>query len=361
MKTVGTDATSFSALPDLPVVPVPPEKWRNGIAVRMPNWLGDAVMALPALRQLSLLKPKECALLVIAPKALHGLFEATNFVDVFLGLERVHHAWKLREIRALRRFRMGVGVLFNNSLRDALMMKAAGVPLLFGAGARGRSLLLERAFSLERARRGKYAMLHQTARFLAMTRALGAPEWDGSLPELTPRTPAAECSGVVQSLCRHPRLLALGCGAAYGGAKRWESEKFNAVARAFLVRGGVVAAVGSAKESEVCREVLAGLPENRAFDLSGKTSLDELMNLLKNACFVVANDSGVMHLASILGTPGAAVFGSTDYTATGPIGKNWTLFCSEMECSPCFRRTCPRGDRACMKEIPAEKIIGMLP
>ncbi len=361
MKTVRIDITRDYPVPEFPVEKIPLRGWRNGIAVRMPNWLGDCVMALPALWQLSKGKPGNCALFVIAPDSLHGFFEAAGFVDGFIGLKRLHHVWELDEIAALRRFRMGVGVLFNNSLRDAVMMKAAGVPLLFGAEARGRSFLLKRAFPFAWNKPGKYAMIHQTNKYLSMAYALGAPRWDGTLPEITPQTPAAECSEAVRPLCRHPKLMVLGCGAAYGGAKRWESSKFNAVARAFIARGGVVAAAGGKSEAEVCGEVLEGLPANRAFNLAGKTSLDELMNLLKNACFVVANDSGVMHLASLLGTPGAAVFGSTDHTATAPVGRNWALLCSEMECSPCFKRVCPRGDRACMKEITAEKVIELLP
>ena len=82
---------------------------------------------------------------------------------------------------------------------------------------------------------------------------------------------------------------------------------------------------------------------------------------LKSASAAVANDSGVMHLTAVLGTPGVAVFGSTDYTSTGPISSSWKLVCTDEPCSPCFCRVCPKKDpQLCMKSIRPEMVIGAL-
>ena len=118
--------------------------------------------------------------------------------------------------------------------------------------------------------------------------------------------------------------------------------------------------LGSESERAIGDEVIAGLDARKAYNLSGRTSLIELMHLLKNSVLCVANDSGIMHLAAALGRPGVAVFGPTDYTATGPIGANWHLLYEKLECSPCFRRECPSGDQKCIRAItPAMAIAEM--
>ena len=81
------------------------------------------------------------------------------------------------------------------------------------------------------------------------------------------------------------------------------------------------------------------------------------MHLLANSVLTVANDSGIMHLSAALGRPGIAVFGPTDYTATGPISRKWSLLFDKVECAPCFRRECPKGDARCIRRITAEMVI----
>ena len=340
-----------------PVRPVPPRAWRNGLAVRMPNHLGDAVMALPALASLRRILPPHCALYVIAPAPQQPLYDALAMTDGMIPLSRCHRFWRRSEWNELRRLRLGVGVLFNNSLRDALLMRLAGIGSLYGAAARGRSLLLKRAFRFPPRPKRKAFGIHQTNRLLAMTRAMGAPEWDGTLPEFRPRPPVDELEPEITALCDHPRLMTIASGAAYGAAKRWPGENFRAVAEAWIAQGGIVAVLGSRAERDICAEAAAGLPESKAFNLAGETQLPELMHLLKSSRVTVANDSGLMHLAAALGTPGVAVFGPTDYTATGPIASNWRLLYEKTECSPCFRRECPDGSRRCMRALTPEMVI----
>ncbi len=343
--------------PVFPVRPVAGERWRNGMAVRMPNHLGDAVMALPALAQLRKIVPEHCGLYVIAPASQRPLYASLPIVDGRLELARIHSHWSFGEWNALRRMRFGAGVLFNNSLRDALMMRLAGVSELYGAAARCRSFLLRRAFRFPPRPVREPARVHHANRYLAIASALGAPEWDGKLPEFKLRPSVDELSPEITALCLHPALMTVASGAAYGAAKRWASENFREVARHWIGRGGIVAVLGSPSEAKIGDEVIAGLNPRRAFNLSGRTNLAELMHLLKSSVLSVANDSGIMHLASALGRPGVAVFGPTDYTATGPIGGNWSLLYSRVDCSPCFRRECPTGSGRCMKAITPEMAI----
>ena len=346
--------------PAFPVHPIPPETMRNGVVVRMPNWLGDAVMALPALRQLKDMLPEHCALAVIAPRGMRSFYHALPWVDLILPLRDTHRRWRLEELLMVRRFSPGFGVLFNNSFRDALMLRLAGAGPLYGASARCRSWLLRRSFSFPGRHDHELNRMHHANKYLAIVRALGAPEWDGTLPEIRIARPFFQLAPEVRALCDHPKLLILAAGAAYGAAKRWRSENFNRTAAVWIARGGIAATVGTAKEAPIGAEIAAGLPPNKFFNMMGKTDMTALMYLVRSARAVVANDSGVMHLAAAMGRPGVAVFGSTDYSATGPIGTNWKILYSDRSCSPCFARTCPRNNPECMTDIPAEAAIAAL-
>ena len=343
------DFRDLEADASFPVEKIPNEAFRNGIAVRMPNHLGDAVMALPALKSLRSILPPYCALYVITPAALRRLYAAIHEADGIVVLEKPHRLWSPKTLNELRALRLGVGVLFNNSFRDALMMRLAGVKHLYGAAKRGRSALLARAFAFPPRRDRELAKAHLGKRYLAMTAALGAVPGDPLMPQLDLSELLIDPTDTFCALARHPLHLVLAAGAAYGPAKRWPAENFRTVAACWVRRGGVVSVVGSAAEREVGDAVLAGLPQNKCFNFCGETTLNQLMVLLKNAALCVANDSGVMHLAAALGTPGVAVFGPTDPAATAPISEKWLLLYRQIACAPCFRRECP--DNKCIKAI----------
>ncbi len=348
--------------PEFPVKTIPPESWKNGMVVRMPNHLGDAVMALPALAGLRKIVPRNCALYVICPNSHRAFYRSLPMVDGILGLANLHSSWSRSEKRNLYRMRMGVGVLFNNSFRDAFLMRTSGVRVLFGASARCRSWLLRRSFEFPPRPKHQPANLHHANRYLAIARALGAPAWDGKLPEFRILPPVDELSPVITALCEHPRLMTLGSGAAYGAAKRWPAESYRKVAEHWIARGGVAAVLGSAEEMKIGEEIVAGLDPRKIFNLSGKTSMPELMHLLANSAVTIANDSGIMHLSAAFDRPGIAIFGPTDYTATGPICPNWHLFYLRNACphSPCFCRVCPQNRQACIKAITPEMVISEL-
>ncbi len=345
-------------VPSFPVTALAPEDLHNGIVVRMPNWLGDAVMALPALYQLRSLLPEHGALGVITPASLTAFYQAMPWVDVILPLASPHRMWSSDERWMVRRSAFGAGVLFNHSLRDALMMRLCRIPRLYGAAARGRSLLLTRHFDFPE-RRNTWNHAPFPARYLSMVQALGAPAWDGRMPEIIPG-PGSELPDAWRAVADSPRLLVLGAGASYGAAKRWGSGSYHEVARQWIAAGGVAAMVGSPSEAGIGAEIGTGLPEDAYFNLAGKTTLPQLMRLLKQAKAAVANDSGVMHLAAALGCPGVAVYGPTDHTSTAPIGAHWRILTAQADCAPCFKRVCPRGDAVCMKAVTAADVVTAL-
>ena len=346
--------------PEFPVEAIPQEEWRNGLIVRMPNWLGDAVMALPALWQLKKMLPENCALGVVAPAGQRAFYHSLPWLDVLIPLADLHRRWRQDTRRKVRRIKFGAGLLFNNSLRDAVEFRLCGVSPLFGAAARCRGIFLHRTFRFVPPKAGRLRQCHQANCYLAEAYAMGAPKWDGSMPEIVIAQELLQMPQEVRDLCRHPEMLILGAGAAYGAAKRWSSESFRAVAADWIAKGGIAVAVGSPAERPIGEEIGQGLDPRKYFNMMGKTDMFALMHLLRSAAAAVANDSGVMHLTAVLGTPGVAVFGSTDYTSTGPILPSWKLVCSDQPCAPCFCRTCPKNDPQCMKKILPQTVIEAL-
>ncbi len=252
------------------------------------------------------------------------------------------------------------GILFNNSFRDAWQMRRAGISELYGRSARFRFFLMKRTFKFPKWQKGVLNESHHTNEYLSMAIAMGAERPEPLMPELRSKLSMGQLSLQMQSFCQHPKMLLMAPGAAYGAAKRWESEKFNAVAAEYIKSGGIVVILGSKSEKLIGDEVVAHLPENRAFNLSGETNFSDLFNLIKSAQACVANDSGIMHLAAAMGLPGVAVFGPTDYRATGPVSDKWLLVFDKEPCAPCFKRVCPSGSCRCMKKLSANEAVEAL-
>ena len=308
--------------------------------VRSPNWLGDAVMALPAVRNLKTMLGDD-PLTVAAPEKLAALWRKCPFVDRVIALEKPRNLQAA--VRQLRAGKFGSAVLLPNSLRSAAEAWLAGIPQRLGYARGGRGLLLTRAIP---APARNPARLHQSFYYLDLVAALGGPS-DESLPQLR-REPAIVSGwrGLVLAICP---------GAEYGPAKRWPMENFVAVARHFIAtRNAKIVLLGAAADAPVAEEFARRLPEvqNRV----GKTSLDEFMTALVSARLVLCNDSGAMHAASALGAPSLAVFGSTEPRLTGPMGARSRVLRHHVPCSPCFLRECPI-DFACMRSVTPEMAI----
>lgn len=342
-------------IPSFPVHPVENDEWRDGLLVRTPNWLGDAVMAIPAIMMLKRILPPCTGLFILTTKGIAPLFESLPFVDRTVSVSDPHAFMTPRERLTVKRLQPGAAILFNNSFRDAASLRLSRIPKLFGAKARFRSILMTRTFEFPKRITAALNKPHQAAKYLAVAYALGAPQWNGELPDFVlPFYPEELCDDVLNALNRKKILLVAG-GAAYGAAKRWPAESFREVARRWIEEeNGFAVAAGSKSESGIADEILKGLPKDSCVNLAGKTDLSALMQLLKKSDFCIANDSGVMHLAAVLGVPGIAPFGSTDPAATSPISRKWRILFDKKECAPCFKRICPKGTRECFDPITPE-------
>lgn len=308
--------------------------------MRSPNWLGDAVMAMPAVRNLKTLLEDE-PLAVAAPEKLAALWRKCPFVDQVIALEKPKNIQATA--KQLRGGKFGAALLLPNSLRSAAEAWQAGIPQRLGYARGGRGLLLTHSIP---APTRNPARLHQRFYYLDLVTALGAPS-DSSLPKLRKDpTTVSGSRGLVLAICP---------GAEYGPAKRWPVENFVTVARHFVsTRKAKIVLLGAPVDVPIAEEFARQLPgvDNRV----GKTSLVEFMAALVSARLVLCNDSGAMHLASALGVPTMAVFGSTEPQLTGPMGQRSRVLRHHVPCSPCFLRECPI-DFACMKGISPELAI----
>ena len=349
-------------IPQFEKYPLELSDWHDGLLIRSPNWLGDAVMSLPALAVLRRLVPHPCGLFVVCPKGLAPLFHMLpGIVDSVVELSDAHSFPRREERKRVRWLNAGIALLLNNSFRDALWIRTCHVPKLFGTDARFRSFLLARSFRFPPRLDHQLNLPHQAAKYLSMAQALGAPEWDGTLPGFDLPYEPETWSDELRAVLQEPKLLALAPGAAYGAAKRWDPARFGEVAEWWIrERGGKAVLLSAGKEAPEARQAIAGLPRGSCYDLAGKTTLETLMLVLKKSVCCIANDSGAMHLAAVLGTPGAAPFGSTDPAATSPLSKKWRILFDKQPCAPCFKRICPKKDPVCMKAISAADMIDAL-
>jgi len=279
------------------------------------NWLGDAVMSMPAVQALKASRPG-AHLTLLVRKGLAPLWKMHGAPDELLAWPDKGEplAPLVREIRA-RRF--GEAFVMPNSVRSALPPWRAGIPVRAGApGHWPRKWLLT-----ETRRTGGGDGVHQGVECMK----LFFPDWRGTAADLpAPRLDAPEeaRARIRESLAGVPRpWVAMMPGAARGPSKQWPAERYAEAARALAESAGASAVfAGTPAEAPLC-EAIRAEAGGRAVSLAGKTSLREMAALLAEADAALCNDSGGMHLAAALGTPVVAVFGITNPAQTGPLGR----------------------------------------
>ena len=327
-------------------------RWRNGLLLRSTNWLGDAIMTLPAAYQISRCIPSCCGFFVLCRKELAPIWRACPWVDIVISMDG-HHVSR-KEKTDVVHLSPGVACVFPNSFGSALDVYRCRVPQRVGRRGRLRSLMLTVQLPEWPPPKGK-GDCHQLSYYLELASLFGDVAYTTDYPKLNVDLERAHSLGMDDA-----NWLVLAPGAAFGPAKQWLPEHFLEVARWHVGQGGRVALVGTAKEKPVTAWLAERIPGS--LDLAGRTTLDELMSVLATAKAIVANDSGAMHLAASVGTPGVAIFGSTDPVATGPIGAPWRIVASREPCSPCFRRTCRMSEHPyrCLAEISPNLVISEL-
>ncbi|WP_158889476.1 MULTISPECIES: lipopolysaccharide heptosyltransferase II [unclassified Pseudomonas] len=315
-----------------------------------PSWVGDMVMAQTLFVCLKRQHP-DCQIDVLAPEWSRPLLERMPEVREALSFPLGHGAFELatrRRIGQQLRGRYDQAILLPNSLKSALVPYFAGIPTRTGWRGEMRFGLLNDIRTLDKAR---YPLMIE--RFMALAYAPGT-----ELPKPYPKPrlaidPASRDAALERfGLSLDRPVLALCPGAEFGEAKRWPAEHYAAVADARLRQGWQVWLFGSQKDApggEEIREWVTPGFEEDVYNLAGRTSLAEAIDLLSCAGAVISNDSGLMHVAAALDRPLVAVYGSTSPGFTPPLASQVEVVRLGLECSPCFDRTCRFGHYDCLR------------
>jgi len=332
----------------------------NRILVRSTNWVGDAVMSLPALEALRTRLPQAEIVLLSKPwvSELYRHHPAINRQIIYdragehrgpLGFSKL--------IRELRAERFDAALLLPNSFHAAWTAWLARIPLRIGYARDGRGLLLNDA--IEPPHPAAYG--HEVYYYLQLLFRSGLIEKPRAVEEVQLHLSDAENNWSLKKLATlglgGPRfLVGLAPGAAFGPAKRWLPDRFSELAdRVVGALNADVLIFGSAAERPLAEQI-AGAMKHTPVITAGETSLRQLLALMARCRLMICNDSGPMHLAAALGVPLVAIFGSTDERATGPLGARVRIVKHEVQCSPCGRRLCPIDFR-CMHLISVEEVF----
>jgi heptosyltransferase II len=319
------------------------------ILIRLPNWLGDALMARPLLHAVRRARPG-AEIRAVGPGGLVDLLAIERTFDVGEPWPK-ESAGRTALARRLHAWRPDAALILPFSFSSARFAAATGAPARIGYAHEGRSFMLTRA--LRRPPRGE---LHLAREYLALGAPLGARE--GALPRLAP-APAARTAAraLVASVVPAGRPFAvLAPRSAYGPARQWPAERFAALGRELVGSGRAVLVSGTAAEADTCAEVAARAGEG-ARSIAGRTDLPTLAALVADASLAVCNDSGLAHLAGAVGTPTVTLYGSTSSAWTAALGERVRIVQHPPVCSPCFRRTCRIGYR-CLTALSVEEVAG---
>jgi heptosyltransferase II len=315
------------------------------ILIRSSNWLGDAAMSVPAVRAIKAGRP-DARVTIAATEKIAPMWKLVPEVDAIIplpGSRLLSVVWLLRPEPSF-----DVAILFPNSVRAALESWLTRIPRRVGYRGHWRRWLLNQIVPVPR-KPGPPE--HHSLRFLRIARECGADtfNFDRSLAGVQYST-----SNVQTAINREPIKIGLCPGAEYGPAKRWLPKRFAEAAEKISAQSSVQWILfGTPRDATVGDQIAATLGDH-CVNRVGQTTLDQLIDELRECRLLLTNDTGTMHLAALLGVPVVAIFGSTEPRLTGPLGNGHMVLRHHVECSPCFLRECPIDFR-CMKAVSAQE------
>jgi len=333
------------------------------IVVRGTNWVGDAVMTVPALRQLRSVFPQ--AHITLAARAFtKGLFADADFLDELVVHEGQGLRSVARQVREWRKRNFDLAILFPNSLETALVASLARVPLRFGYATEGRQSLLTHPLAVPEWRSSKHEVFYYLQIVAEMEWILkGEKSFLETQPDGSLTTSNARRAVARDFLRRHglnepnDRPLILLCpGSINSRAKRWPAERYAALADRFIDNlGARVVLIGTAAEMEVSNEVTTRM-RSQPLVLTGHTELAELVGLLGLADLLITNDTGPAHIAAAMERPTLVIFGPTNPLTTRPFSPFAEIIREPPDCAPCMLRDCPI-DHRCMTAISVDQVF----
>jgi heptosyltransferase-2 len=331
------------------------------ILVRAPNWIGDAVMAIPALEAIRCTRAGDEICLLARP-VVADLFSEQPFAGRILQYDFCgsHRGWFGREklVAELRKEKFDVAVLLQNAFEAAWLAWRAGIPERIGYARDARSPLLTKAIRVPQ--EGEIPK-HESHYYLELLHRSGWTEASPAIPPIrlsvsdaarTASESALRSAGARENAWR----CAIAPGASYGAAKCWPPERFALLADRLISECGAdVIFFGTPGEKEIAARIRSNM-KSRAISLVGETSMRDLAALFASCSAFIGNDSGAMHVAAAAGLPVIGIFGSTDPEGTAPMTEQFTLIREAVSCSPCFLRRCP-VDHRCMSRISVDTVF----
>jgi heptosyltransferase-2 len=331
------------------------------ILVRVPNWVGDAVMAIPTLEAIRRTRPGSEICLLARP-AVAELFSGQPFADriVCYDFRGRHAGWFGREKLAaeLRKEKFEIAVLLPNAFDAAWLAWRAGIPERIGYSRDARGPLLTKAVRVPQ--EGEIPR-HESQYYLELLHRAGWIEKPGAIAPIrlvvtAEARAAAEASLQNAGARQDAWRVAIAPGASYGAAKCWPPERFAQVADRLISECAAdVLFFGTPGEKEIAARIRSHM-KGSAISLVGETSMRDLAPLFASCSLFIGNDSGAMHVAAAAGLPVIGIFGSTDPEGTAPVTEQFTLIREAVSCSPCFLRRCP-VDHRCMTRITVDSVF----
>ncbi len=328
----------------------------QNILVRMPNWVGDLVMATPVLADLRAKYPN-ASITAMCKAPVCELLKEDESIDELFCFTKPQNGFLRRQmkrsiINKMIQGKYDLGLLLTNSFSSAWWFWQGRVPKRIGFLRPMRRWLLTDPVIFPEKKE------HQVVTYKRLLEPLGIP-----ISSTKPRLYVSDKEVAEAKELLHQRgyrlgqtLIGMNPGAAYGSAKCWPPERFRELAlRLVSQKETVVVFFGDASTETLIKQICQGLPES-VMNLAGVTSLRELACIIKSCDLLVTNDSGPMHIGAAFNIPLIAFFGSTDLEKTGPYGQSEAVIHKQVSCSPCFKRVCPIDFR-CMREIEVDEVF----
>jgi len=328
----------------------------NRILIRGVNWVGDTILTYPSVQGVKELFPR-ARVSILIPETLIDLWKTFPYIDDIIPFQKRKGVGSIREdvriSQTMRRGRFDLAIIFPRSFRSAFQIFLARIPIRIGYQDEGRSIFLTHNIR----RKQEFLHTHRVHYYRKLIEPLGNLGKTPS-PQLVLRKEDRDWADHKireMGLLDGRPLIGFNPGAAYGLAKCWPPDRFAELGQRLSERWkATVLIFGREEERAMAVRILERIGV-RGVDLTGKTSLLQLAALLERCQILVTNDTGTMHVASAVGTPVVAIFGSTDPITTGPWGDGHMVIRKDVSCSPCLKRVCPM-DHRCMKLITVDEV-----
>lgn len=333
------------------------------ILVRGTNWIGDAVMSIPALRELRRIFPDDHITLHTRAWA-DGLFQDATFIDEIVSYDPSR--WRYRDIldnsKFLKRDEYDLAVVLPNSFESAVTAFLSKIPRRIGYNKDARGLLLTDPIAVPEWKGRRHEayyylnLVQNVERLLLHRETVGGSEIDGSLEVSEVRRADARRHLSESGVDLSRPIAVLGVGSANSRAKRWPAENYAKLAELISHNANLnVVLVGSKDEEEAAAKVEA-YSKTSLVNLAGKTDLATAAAVLAESDLMISNDMGLAHLAPAVGTKTFVLFGPTNPETTRPFANNATVLREPVDCSPCMLRDCPI-DHRCMTRLMPESVF----